>query len=210
MALQYSRPQAREEFEFYEQITPDPVKKPRAASKAKGRTAVRIVVYTLIAVVCIFMVLLVLASNAKLTKLSMEESELNRELAELKEEEARITVDIDKKTTLKDIEWIAVNTFGMVKVQDYQREYIDMRRSDKAEIVNSSPVSDIHSKTQTIFGGLKEYLSRDEETPAAEGEGETAAAEALPEEQPAEGQIAEEQTAEEYAPAEEEYTAPEG
>ncbi|MBR2742664.1 MAG: hypothetical protein IKD89_03650 [Clostridia bacterium] len=202
MALQYSRPKIEDDFEFYEQITPDPVRTRRAKARSRGRTALKVIAYTLIGAVCVFLILAVLANYAKLTKLSMEESELTRELSDLKEQEARLTVDIDKKTTLKDIEYIATNTFGMVKIQDYQREYIDMKRSDKAEIVNSSPVSDISSQTQTIFGTIKEYLSRDEsqeETAAAEitdeAAAETAAAEAVP--------------AEEYPAAQEEYIAAE-
>ncbi|MBQ3379448.1 MAG: hypothetical protein IJG50_06245 [Clostridia bacterium] len=198
MALQYSRPQVREEFEFYEQITPAPVKKKKTAARSKGRAAARVVVYALIAVICIFLLLSVLANYAKLTELSMEESELTRELARLKEEEARITVDIDKKTTLKDIEYIAMNTFGMVKVQDYQREYIDMKRSDKAEIVNSSPVSDITSKTQTLFGGLKEYLTPAEKTQTDEAQTET--------EQATEAYAAEDYAAEEIPQDMQEYT----
>jgi len=131
-------------------LTPEPPKRSRRALKA--------VIYAIIAILCVVMLLSVLGNYARLTELSMEASSYLKELEKLKEEEARLLVDIDKKTTLKDIEVMATEVFGMIKIQDYQREYIDMKRNDKAEIMELSPFDNFMEKVSSAFSGIKEYL----------------------------------------------------
>lgn len=159
--VQYSKQSVAYNLELFDntkrEVTPRPAPKP----PSRGLRVFKAILYTVIAIVCIIMVLSVLANYARLTELSMEASSLSRELDNLKEAEARITVDIDKKTTLKEIENVATKTFGMVKIQDYQREYIDMRRSDKAEIMKVSPFQEFLEKMKSAFSGIKEYISHD-------------------------------------------------
>ena len=159
--MQYSKQSVAYDLDLFDNSNRRVARRSSPKPPSRGLRVARAIFFTIIAVVCIIMVLSVLANYARLTELSMEASSLSRELDSLKETEARITVDIDKKTTLKDIETIATKTFGMAKIQDYQREYIDMKRSDKAEIIKVSPFQDFLKKMKSAFSGIMEYMGND-------------------------------------------------
>lgn len=99
-------------------------------------------------------------SNARLNELVSQNTQLKKQNELLKSEEIQLNVELERKTNLREVERIATEEYGMVKMDKHQIEYIKLPVSDKAEILNKTEKKNgVLSDIIKNFNIILEYLS---------------------------------------------------
>ena len=98
-------------------------------------------------------------SYLSLNELNLKVQKAQKELDSLESQEEVMNVNINKKTSLDNIENIAVNKLGMVKVENYRVRYINLVNKDNVEILEEEKGdSSILDGIVANFNILLEYL----------------------------------------------------
>ncbi len=160
------------------------VRPPRPPRLSKRARRIRAFAFVLLGIFVVFMIMCVLSNYAKLTELSMEATSLSRQLTKLEQEEEQLRIDINAKSSLETVEYMAKNQFGMVEIQDYQIEYVDTNRIDKAEVIKLSPWDKFVNSVKSAFESLSERIM-------PKGDKTAAPADASPEEAASEDTVPE-------------------
>ena len=103
----------------------------------------------------------ILLSYAQLNEISNEVTRVRAQLTELKEEEKRMTVLLDEKTSLKKVDEYARNVLGMTDVASSQLEYISINNEDKVAVFKTAPAINLAAITDSVvksFNAVMEYL----------------------------------------------------
>lgn len=101
-----------------------------------------------------------LYSHIALNEVSNDLLAAKQELTKLEGEAGSLQVSIDRKNDMDEIERIATEELGMVKMENYQVQTINLLTDDSVEIVDNEPQSDSWwDGVVAEFNILWEYLS---------------------------------------------------
>ena len=126
---------AAPEKQVRRQTAPKVVKKNNSAKRAE-KLANRKKAFKILAVAAICFTLLTLSiiGHVKVNELGHELSLINKEISILDSENTRLNMQLTSNVNLGKVEDFAVNELGMVKVQDYQVNYVASKESDSVEV----------------------------------------------------------------------------
>ncbi len=116
------------------------------------------------AVLCIALFLAMggylLYSHIALNEVSSDLLAAKRELSSLEGEAGALQVSIDRKNSMDEIERIATEELGMIKIENYQIQTINLLTDDTVEIIKDEPAGDgWWDGVVQEFNILVEYLS---------------------------------------------------
>lgn len=122
------------------------------------------IVFRLPVVLCIAFFLGVggymLYSHIQLNEVSNELLAAKSELSELENSAASLQVSIESRNQMNEIERIATEELGMIKIENYQIQTINLLTDDTVEIVKDEPRNDSWwDGVVAEFNILLEYLS---------------------------------------------------
>ena len=101
-----------------------------------------------------------LYSHIALNEVSSELLAAKQELTKLEGEAGNLQVSIDSKNSMGEIERIATEELGMVKIENYQIQTINLLTDDTVEIIKDEPANDSWwDGVVAEFNILLEYLS---------------------------------------------------
>ena len=101
-----------------------------------------------------------LYSHIALNEVSSELLAAKQELTKLEGEAGTLQVSIDSKNSMGEIERIATEELGMVKIENYQIQTINLLTDDTVEIIKDQPTNDSWwDGVVAEFNILLEYLS---------------------------------------------------
>ena len=83
------------------------------------------------ALVMTVMLMFVIYGNSVVNEISYEISDLETQIAAVKEENAGLKIDLDRKYDLKYIEEVATTELGLVKSTDVVKHYVSISGGDK-------------------------------------------------------------------------------
>jgi len=142
----------------YAEAQPRQKERERAVPKAAARAHAQPVGVSLFAVVGVLLaaalMVCVLLSYVQLAEISGDMTALQKQMTELKKEEARLTIEYEKAFNLSAVEDYAVNTLGMTKLTESQIYTVDIQRHDKAEVLGQPG-----AKGTDFFSGAAEYIT---------------------------------------------------
>ena len=101
-----------------------------------------------------------LYSHIALNEVSNDLLNAKAELTKLEGEAGSLQVSIDSKNSMEEIERIATEELGMVKIENYQIQTINLLTDDTVEIVKDQPTNDSWwDGVVAEFNILWEYLN---------------------------------------------------
>lgn len=101
-----------------------------------------------------------LYSHIALNEVSSDLLAAKRELTKLEGEAGTLQVSIEHKNSMDEIERIATEELGMVKIENYQIQTINLLTDDTVEIIKDEPKNDSWwDGVVAEFNILLEYLS---------------------------------------------------
>jgi cell division protein FtsL len=132
----------------------------KAENKAELKTKPKFISVKSVAAFLILIVTVgfILAGYAKVSELTAQAASLQKQLTQLEAEEQRLNLELGAKTNLKAIDDIAKNQLNMAKIQSYQIEYVGLNRTDKTQILKTSPLSSAIAVISQGISSVKEYL----------------------------------------------------
>ncbi len=101
----------------------------------------------------------VLYGNISLNELTIENSNKQKELAAVLDANEILQLEIDRKNSLGNIEQIATEQLGMIKLQDYQIHTVNLESDDSVEIVTEEHKNNVLDGIVASFNILLEYLN---------------------------------------------------
>ena len=116
------------------------------------------------AVLCLALFLAIggylLYSHIALNEVSRELLVAKKELSSLEGQAGALQVSIDSKNSMDEIERIATEELGMVKIENYQIQTINLLTDDTVEIIKDEPKNDSWwDGVVQEFNIIVEYLS---------------------------------------------------
>ena len=113
----------------------------------------------LLTVVCIALALCVLYNNIKLNELTIQASRKTTELEEIGGQNVTLQLKIDQKNSLANIEQIATEQLGMVKLEAYQIHTVNLAGDDSIEVIADNSAPGFLDGVVASFNILLEYLN---------------------------------------------------
>ncbi len=129
----------------------------KKAKKTKKRYFSPFTVFSTLIVV--ILTAFVLYGNISLNELTIENSNKQKELAAVIDANEILRLEIDRKNSLGNIEQIATEQLGMVKLQDYQIHTVNLESDDSVEIASTDDKNSIIDGIVASFNILLEYLN---------------------------------------------------
>ena len=139
-----------------EKPAPEPQKEEDQTPHRKRNTLKLLKIAAAVAI-CGILAGALLWSNATLAELNSTAISLQKELDKLKDEETRLNVELDSRVCMKDIDEYITKDLGMVKLEKYQVNYIDL--SDGDSMVINDTDNGIAGRIHSIFAAVKEYFN---------------------------------------------------
>lgn len=109
--------------------------------------------------VCIVLAAVVINGYVSLNELSREASSKKKELETVTSENSVLCVAIDRKNSLGNIEQMATEQLGMVKLESYQIHTVNLAQEDSVEIVAEEESRGFFDGVVANFNILVEYLN---------------------------------------------------
>lgn len=111
------------------------------------------------ALACVILASVVLNGYISLNELTITTNNKEKELAEVVDANEVLAIEIDRKNSLGNIERIATEELGMVKLQSYQIHTVNLASDDSVEIVTESEDNSFIDGIVASFNILLEYLN---------------------------------------------------
>ena len=116
-------------------------------------------------IIAISLVLLVMMSallygRMKVDELDRQIQSKKNELSVAQSENVRLSMKLDSLISLKNVEEYAQNKLGMVKMENYQIEYIDLSGEDKATVSGEKKVKKQTQNKASFISRFMEYMSK--------------------------------------------------
>ncbi len=141
-----------------ERTAPRPSEAVCAKSAAKARSRQTLPLFAVAGTLLVSLVMVrLLVSYVSLTKLSSEAAELERSIAELREERAKLEIEYESAFNLKEIERYAMAELGMVKAGNEQKVYLNSSLDDKTVMLGGKRPGMLE-KIKAFFGSVLAYL----------------------------------------------------
>ena len=110
-------------------------------------------------IACAILAVFVLNGYISLNELSLQASKKSKELETLSSENSVLALQIDRKNSLGNIEQIATEQLGMVKLESFQIHTVNLAGSDSVEILTEEKDNNIFDGIVANFNILLEYLN---------------------------------------------------
>ena len=94
-----------------------------------------------------------------LNELTLQSAKKKRELSELDSRNAVLCVEIDRKNSLASIEQIATEQLGMVKLESFRTQTVNLAADHTVEIAPKKEKNTFLDGVVTSFNILYEYLN---------------------------------------------------
>lgn len=122
----------------------------RPAPKPQPAKQFSVVKFMLTAFLAAFLLCVILNGNAQQNAEFMAQSEINSQIAQLTEENARLQAQLETKTSLKNVEDYAENVLGLQKLDTAQMEYVELESTNVIRVVEK--------EDKGIFVSLKNWF----------------------------------------------------
>lgn len=158
MAPQYGDNLAYD-LSLFEEKKPAPVKEPDKKPEQephRARNTARLLRILLASVLVGALLSAFLYSNATLAELNSQSLSLQKQLDSLKDEETRMNVELDSRVCMKDIDEYITDDLGMVKLEKYQVNYLDLSEGDTMELAGED--ASLWENIRSFFRDIGEYF----------------------------------------------------
>ncbi|HHX53635.1 MAG TPA: hypothetical protein GX704_01890 [Clostridiales bacterium] len=125
-------------------------------SDRKSPLPITVIFMTLL---CTALFMVMVASYVRINEFTVEIEQLQSRLDKLKNERSDLSIQLEQKNNLQEIQDYAVNVLGMVKIDKLAKKYITVEVEDKIEVLDKK-----HQPLTDIFGGSLEEPETSEET----------------------------------------------
>ena len=149
------------DLSMFEERKPVPVKEKEEENarvrQPRAKNGIKLLKILAAVTVCGFLAGALLYSNATLAELDSEAISLQKELDSLRDDELRMNLEIDNRVCTQDIDEYITKELGMVKVEKYQVNYIDLSEGDEMDIAEKN--DGLWDSICAFFSDVKEYFS---------------------------------------------------
>ncbi len=122
------------EYEVYDIYEQNPVLKQKKEQKSHAKFKLKLVAYTM-ATFALF--LAIMFRYAVITKINYDINKETKVYAKLRDENARLKVEIERMLDLREVKEIAQVRLGMQMPEDYQIIYVNVPKTDFTRITES-------------------------------------------------------------------------
>ena len=98
-----------------------------------------------------------LYGRIKVDELDRQISAAETKITTAQSENVRLNMQLDSMISLKNVEEYAQTNLGMVKMESYQIEYIDLSGADKVTV---SGARTLNANSTSLYSKIMEYMSR--------------------------------------------------
>lgn len=98
-----------------------------------------------------------LYGRIKVDELDRQISAAETKITTAQSESVRLNMQLDSMISLKNVEEYAQNNLGMVKMESYQIEYIDLSGTDKVTLSGSKT---LNADSPSLYSKIMEYMSK--------------------------------------------------
>lgn len=160
MPLARMQSNAAYDFELFEDKPEKsrPVLNVVANTKYKKRDRMTVVRVISSAVVIVAVICMMLLSYVRLTELANEITTNKKAYQLLVSENTRLKAEMESKVSLRGVEESA-QQLGMVKMQSYQVEYIDMQTDEEVNLSGGAAEMPVTEKLSLYIQSFLEYIS---------------------------------------------------
>jgi cell division protein FtsL len=131
-----------------------------AAAPKKRKRARVINLQSVITFLLVFATLaFILLGYVNLTEMNSQVNTLKQELSSLQDEGRRLSMEVDKRTALKNVEGYATERLGMQQLQSYQVEYVGLNNKDKGVVVAGEEKISLGSVVSKVTNTLNVVLN---------------------------------------------------
>ena len=109
-------------------------------------------------VVMTVMLMFVVYSNSVVNEVSYEINDLETKISAAEQENEKLSIALDKKYDLADIERIATTELGLVKSTDVVKHYVSISGGDKVTVSKDEKAS--YTKLDATLDSLKESVAK--------------------------------------------------
>ena len=150
-----------------EYTTAKPKARPRVQTQTRVRTRARNVVHTKQSIApmsivgmlaAAFLVVVAILAQAQIVGISSASVTLQKELAQLEEQQAKLRIAYESAFNMAEIEDYAIHSLGMQKPRADQIFYIDTSSPDKAVVIAGGENVGFVDKVSDYLSGVAEYL----------------------------------------------------
>ena len=163
LAYDFNHPELyREEY-----TTAQPKARPRPQTQTRVRTRARPAVRTKQSIapmsivgmlVAAFLMVIAIIAQSQMVGLSSESVALQKELAQLEEQQAKLRIAYESAFNMAEIEDYAIHSLGMQKPRADQIHYIDTSSPDKAVVIADSESGSFVDRVSDFLSGTIEYF----------------------------------------------------
>lgn len=115
----------------------------KSSKKFQNKTnSVRYMKGILFMIVGFMMVYALIYAQVMQSELNAKHNKVLKQIEQIKGENKRLEIELEKRLSFKNIEEIAINEYGLNKVGTHQIEYIDYKKSSKAEVIEQENFMD--------------------------------------------------------------------
>lgn len=107
--------------------------------------------------VVLFMASSIMYSRAQLTELSAQVADTTKVLEELQSENVRLTTELEKRISLKNVEEYAAAELGLEKLDPAQVEYVTLTEGNLIEVKEETAPS-VWQTVKNFFVDMLEYI----------------------------------------------------
>lgn len=131
--------------------------------KAKSKSPFPISAVVMVTI-CTLLLMFLVFSYVQINEYTIEVASLRGELSDLAGEKKELTLALEEKNDMLEIEQYALENLGMVKADQLTKKHISLDQEDKIEVVETEPsedmtvVSGVMSAIGENFKGLWEYM----------------------------------------------------
>ena len=110
-------------------------------------------------IACVILAAFVMNGYISLNELTLQASKKKKELETLNSENSVLALQIDRKNSLGNIEQIATEQLGMVKLESFQIHTVNLAGDDSVEIITEENDNSLFDGVVASFNILLEYLN---------------------------------------------------
>jgi cell division protein FtsB len=104
-------------------------------------------------------VVVTITSQITLNEKTIDNKNMEKELELIVDENETLAAKIESKNSIANVEEIAVEQLGMIKLQEYQIHYVNLAEDDSVEIADESEKGSFFDGIVASFNILLEYLN---------------------------------------------------
>ena len=111
-------------------------------------------------IICFALLITVnLYNDVSANELTREISKTKKNIEQIESEMIKVNVQLDTKTNLVNVEQRAINELGLLKIEKYQIEYINLPVENKIETIVKEKNNNFFSQIARGFSVILEFLS---------------------------------------------------